>query len=153
MKTRTAVCAACAVVAGLMLLSGCAAAPVQQSAAAPAMMMPDISQVPGIASTLYVSQTATVTGPSQPAPSANDLMRAAAQKQTEGMTPGAVAGGPVVARDQVVLHISEANAPETAGAKPVLVVPALQPGAETLPPGTEAPWKKPLPPLPSLENK
>jgi len=147
MNMKTAGCAACAVVAGLMLLSGCASAPAHEGAAAPAAMM-NVSQVPGLESTLYISESASVTRPPQPAPSAEDLARAAMQKQTQGMAPAAVAGGP---KDQVILHIPEANAPET-GVKPILVIPALQPEAQSRPPQEEKSWKKPLPPLRSLEN-
>jgi hypothetical protein len=143
MNMRTSGCAACAVVAGL-LLSGCAAAPADPPDPV------DISQVPGLESTLYVSESASVARPAQPAPSAEDLARAAMQEQTKGMAPGAVAGG---SKDQVVIRIQEANAPETAGAKPMLVVPALQPGAESRPPEEEKSWKTPLPPLRSLEGE
>ena len=150
MNTRTAGYAACAVVAGWMFLSGCASAPAHEGegAAAPAMM--DISQVPGLESTLYVSESASVTRPQQPAPSAEDLARAAMQKQTKGMAPGAVAGGP---KDQVVIRIPEPNAPETAAAKPKLVISALPLKDESRPPEEERSWKKPLPPLQNLENK
>ena len=148
MNMKTAGCAACAVVAGLMLLSGCASAPAHEGAAAPAAMM-NVSQVPGLESTLYVSESASVTRPMESAPSAEDLARAAMQKQTQGMAPGVVAGGP---KDQVIIHIPEPVAPTAASAKPVLVIPALSPSAKTPSPGEEGTWKKPLPPLRSLEN-
>ena len=66
------------------------------------------------------------------------------------MAPGAVAGGP---KDQVIIRIPEPTAPEAAGAKPIVAIPALQPGAESRPPEEEGSWKKPLPPLQSLEGK
>ena len=148
MNTRTAGCAACAVVAGMIVLSGCTVAPApEKSAAAPAMM--DISQVPGPRSIRYVSESASVA-PWQAAPSADDLARAAMQKQTAGMAPGAVAGGP---KDQIVIRIPESIAPETGGAKPAVTIPALQPNAESLPPQEGDSWKKPLPPLQSLEGR
>jgi hypothetical protein len=127
-----------------MLLSGCAVAPAAPPDPA------DISQVPGRESTLYVSESVSVTRPAQPAPSAEELARAATQEQTKGMAAGAVAGG---RKDQVIIRIDEANAPETAGAKPVLAVPALQPGAESGAPEEERSWKTPLPPLRSLEGE
>ena len=146
MNTRTAVCAACAVVAGWMLLPGCASAPSSQTAAAPAMM--DIAQVPGLGSMLYVSESASVTRPQQAAPSSEDLARVAAQQQTAGMAPGAVTGGP---KDQIVISIPESSEPEAA--RPVLVIPSLQPEAESRPPEEEKSWKKPLPPLRNLEEQ
>jgi len=149
MNKKTAGYSACAVVAGLMALSGCASAPARapgKSMAAPAMS--DVSQVPGLESTLYVTESASVTRPRQMR-SAESLANAAMRMQTEGMAPGAVAGGP---RDQVIIRIPEAG-PEAAGAKPAVAIPALQPGAESLPPTEEASWKKPLPPLRSLEGK
>jgi hypothetical protein len=129
-----------------MALSGCASAPAQESAAAPAIT--DISQAPGLESALYVSESASVTRPLRPAPSAEDRARAAMQKQTEGMAPGAVAGGP---KDQVIIRISEANAPKAAP-KPKVVIPALQPDAQSRPPVEESSWKTPLPPLRNLED-
>jgi hypothetical protein len=135
----------------MMVLWGCAAAPApEKSAAAPAPAMMDISQVPGPQSLRYVSESAAVAAPSPAAPSAEDLARAAMRKQTEGMAPGAVAGGP---KNQVVVSIPESVAPETGGAKPAVTIPALQPEAESLPPQEGESWKKPLPPLPSLEGK
>ena len=146
MNRKTAGYAACAAVAGWMALSGCASAPGsarEKGAAAPAMT--DISQVPGLESTLYVTESASVTRPPRMR-SQESLADAAMRRQTEGMTPGA-AGGP---RDQVVIRIPEA-APEAA--KPPVAIPALQPGAESRPPMKEASWKKPLPPLQSLEGR
>jgi hypothetical protein len=150
MNTKMAGCVACAAVAGLVLLLGCASAPApgSQSAAAPAMM--DISQVPGLESTLYVSESTSVTRPPQPAPTAEELARAAKQKQTAGMAPGAVAGGP---KTQINVNISESNAPDPGPARPKLMIPALQPKAESRPPEEEKSWKKPLPPLPNSESK
>jgi hypothetical protein len=151
MNRKTAGYAACAMVAGLMALTGCATArspkPNQEGAAAPALM--NISQVPGLESMLYVSESASVTRPPQMS-SAEDRTNAAMQKQTQGMAPGAVAGGP---RDQVVIHIPASAEPEAAAAKPVLKIPALQPEAVMRPPVEEGSWKKPLPPLPSLAGK
>ncbi len=148
MNRKTAGCAACAVVAGLLTLSGCATAPgtTQEGAAAAPLM--DIAQVPGLENTLYISESASVTRPPQMS-SAEDRASAAMQKQTRGMAPGAVAGGP---RDQVVIHIPESAEPE-AGAKPAVTIPALQPDAESRPIQDEGSWKKPLPPLESLEGK
>jgi hypothetical protein len=150
MNTKMAGCVACVAVAGLILLLGCARAPAPeaQSAAAPAMM--DISQVPGLESTLYVSESTSVTRPPQPAPTAEELARAAKQKQTEGMAPGAVVGGP---KTQINVNISESNEPDAGAGKPKLTIPALQPKAESRPPEEERSWKKPLPPLPNSESK
>ena len=150
MNRNTAGYAACAAVAAWVMLSGraVAAEPAPESAPAPALT--DISQVKGLESTLYVSESASVTRLMESAPSAEDLARAAMQKQTQGMAPGVVAGGP---KDQVIIHIPEPVAPTAASAKPVLVIPALSPSAKTPSPGEEGTWKKPLPPLRSLENK
>ena len=63
-------------------------------------------------------------------PSAEDRARAAMQKQTQGMAPGAVAGGP---KDQVIIRIPETAAPEAAGARPVAVIPALSPERRSAP--------------------
>ena len=151
MNMKTAGYAACAMVAGLMALTGCATAPApkpnQEGAAAPALM--NISQVPGLESTLYVSESASVTRPPQMS-SAEDQANAAMQKQTQGMAPGAVAGGP---KDQVIIRIPAATEQESAAVKPAVTIPALQPEAEMRPPVEEGSWKKPLPPLPSLEGK
>jgi hypothetical protein len=152
MNMKTAGCVACAAVAGLMLW-GCASAPAQKgdSAVAPAApTMTDISQVPGLESTLYVSESASVTRPPQPAPTADELARAAMQRQTTGMAPGAVTGGP---KDQIVVDVSKSNAPAAGAVKREVVIPALQPEALLVPPEEERSWKKPLPPLPSLESK
>jgi hypothetical protein len=135
-----------------MMLSGCssAPAPAQAQASAPAPTLMDISQVTGLESTLYVSESASVTRPMEPAPSAEDRASAAMRKQTEGMAPGAVAGGP---KDQVIIHIPDPAAPDAAGARPILVIPALSPNAKSRPPVEEGSWKKPLPPLRSLEDR
>jgi hypothetical protein len=142
--------AACVVVAGWMMLSGClvASAQAQESAAAPAMM--DISQVPGLESTLYVSESASVTLPLAPAPSAEDRAMAAMKAQTAGMAPGAVAGGP---KNQVIIRIPRPTEPEAGGAEPIVRIPALSPDALSRPPEEERSWKTPLPPLRSLEGK
>jgi hypothetical protein len=147
MNRKIAVCAACAVVAGIMALSGCAVAPApEKSAPAPAMM--DISQVPGLGSAQYVSESPSFAGPPEARPSAEELARAAMEKQTAGMATG-VAGGP---KEQVVIRIPEESAaPETGGAKPMVTIPALQSGS--VPSLPEESWKKPLPPLRSLEGK
>ena len=154
MNRKAAGCAACAVVAGWMALSGCASAPVREGAgaAAPesAPAMTDISQVPGLESMLYVSESASVARPREMAPSAEELAIAAMQQQTKGMAPGAVAGGP---KDQVIIRVPEAAAPEAVGAMPVVVIPALAPGAEPRPLEEEGSWKTPLPPLRSLEDR
>jgi hypothetical protein len=133
-----------------MMFFGCAIAPAQaqERAAAPAMM--DISQVPGLESTLYVSEPASVTLPLKPAPSAEDLVLAAMQAQTKGMASGAVAGGP---KEQVVIRVPGPTAPQAGGAKPILMIPALSPKALSRPPEEERSWKTPLPPLRSLEGK
>ena len=104
MNRSTAGYAACAAVAAWVMLSGraVAAEPAPESAPAPALT--DISQVKGLESTLYVSESASVTRPMESAPSAEDLARAAMQKQTQGMAPGVVAGGP---KDQVIIHIPD----------------------------------------------
>jgi hypothetical protein len=150
MNRNTAACAAFAAVAGWMMLSGCAGAPApaQESAAALAMM--DISQVPGLESTLYVSGSASATRPPEPAPRVEERATAAMQAQTEGMAPGAVAGGP---KDQVTIRIPEPSDLEAGGAKPVLLIPALSSSALSGPPEEGPSWKKPLPPLQSLEGK
>jgi len=131
------------------MLFACAVAPAQtqERAAAPAMM--DVSQVPGLESTLYVSESASVTLP-KPAPSAEDLALAAMQAQTKGMAPGAVAAGP---KDQVVIRIPAPTEQHPGGAKPILMLPALSPKALSRPPEEERSWKTPLPPLRSLEGK
>lgn len=148
MKMRTAGCAACAVVAGMVVLSVCAGATApEKGAAAPAMM--DISQVPGLQATRYVSEFTSAARP-EAGPSAEGLARAAMEKQTEGIAPGAVAGGP---KEQVVIRIPESIAPETGGGKPAATIPALQPNAASLPPEEGGSWKKPLPRLPSLDGK
>jgi hypothetical protein len=131
------------VVVGFALLSGCASAPL----AAPPDLV-DISQVPGLDTTLYVSEFSSGTIAPKPAPSADELALAAMQKQTEGMAPGAVAGG---LKEPIVIHLPEANAPASA-VLPPLVVPALQPAPNSLPPQEEKSWKMPLPPLKSLGN-
>jgi hypothetical protein len=113
--------------------------------------MMDISQVPPLGAPLYVNESASVARQQPQAPSADDLARAAMKQQTAGMSPGAVAGGP---RSEVVLDLSgPPKTPEVVVSGPPLVIPALQPDALSRPPAEEKTWKKPLPPLTSLENK
>ena len=123
MNRNTTGYAACAAIAGWMMLSGFAVAaePAPEGAPAPARM--DISQVTGLESTQYVAESASVARPVE-MPTAADRARAAMQKQTQGMAPGAVAGGP---KDQVIIRIPGPVEPAAAGARPVLVVAALRP--------------------------
>ncbi len=149
MNRNTAAYAACAAIAGWMMLSACASAQASAQEGAPAPARMDISQLTGLESTLYVGESASVTRPME-MPTAEDRARTAMQKQTQGMPPGAVAGGP---KDQVIIRIPGPAEPAAAGAKPVVVLAALSPSAKTLPPEEEGSWRKPLPPLRSLEGK
>jgi hypothetical protein len=109
----------------------------------------DISQVPGLVTAVCVSEFGVMDPSAQKSPRADTSAKNASQKPTDGKALAA-ASAP---KDQVVVQISETDAPIlTADHRPVLVIPALQPEPPSAP-REEKSWKPLLPPLKSLEGK